>query len=322
MTAARIRNWIPENAVRPTWSSSAFLFYLGALVLLVSTVWLLESLNGPASDFGLVASIALAMAAFVAAAVLLRRVGMTILAGLAAFIGLLLFAAWVGSIFDWAGWGPDDSESFFHSDFELVFLVVEALVFAAGLLALRVFRFPLLVLPLALIVFFGLVDNLSLVTGDPGDDAHAVFSIIVGLLLVAGGVWLDRSGRAPYAFWPHAVGGFTVGGGILELLGNDDWGWALGGLIALAYIAVARVLARSTYAVIGAIGVLVVGSHFIEKWYSSISLPFFFEGSADAAKWKGPLSYLVLGLILVVLGLIVERGVRLRRRGTSPTITP
>ncbi|MEK6273729.1 MAG: hypothetical protein AABM30_00150 [Actinomycetota bacterium] len=324
MTAARIRAWFPESAYFAIWSSSAFLFYLGAFVILFSIIWLLESLNGAGSDSGLVGWTTLALASVVCAALLLRRAGWTILAGLAAFIGVIVFAAWVGSIFDWAGFSPDESDNFFTTDFEPSLLVLEALVVAAALWAIWIFRFPLLVLPVAVIAWYSLVDNVALLTGDPGNDAHAAFAVIVGMLLVVGGIWLDRAGRDPYAFWLHVVGSLTVGGGILELLGNKDlvgdtdWAFVFGGLISLAYIAAARVLSRSNYAVIGAIGVLAVGTYFIQTWYSFISIPFLFEGSGgDDAKWKAALSYMVLGLVLVVLGVLVERGTRLRRRAVS-----
>ena len=328
MTAARSRSWIPESAFFAIWSSSAFLFYLGAFVILFSSIWLLDSLDGSGHDFGLVAWATLMLVAFGAAALLLRRAGMTILAGLAAFIGLFVFSAWVGSTLDWAGLRPEGNDNFFHTDFELAYLVLEVLTAAAGLWALRVFRFPLLVLPVASILLYGFVDNVSLLTSDPGNEAHAVVSVVAGLLLVAGGIWLDREGRDPYAFWLHVVGGLTVGGGILELLGNgdlfenSDWAWALGGLISLAYIAAARLLARSSYAVIGAIGVLAVGTYFIEKWYSFISVPFLFEGSGgDEARWKAAVSYIVLGVVLVALGVLIDRGNRYRRRAL-PTGSP
>ncbi len=314
-----MRAWIPERAFFAIWSSSAFLFYLGTLVVLSATLWLLESLNGPGSDLGLVGWASLALAALVAVALLLRRAEMPILAGLAAVAGLIVFAVWVGAVEDWFGFAPEESGSFFQREFEAPLLVIEALIVAAGLAAVRVFRFPLLMLPVALVTWYGLVDNVSLLAGDPTDDTHAVFAIVFGLLLVAAGVWLDRTDRAPYALWPHVVGSVAAGGGILELLGSDDWAWALGGLISLVYIASARVFVRSSYAVIGAIGILAVGTYFIEKWYSFISIPFFFEGEGSSeATWKGPLGYILLGLVLVVLGLLVDRGTRYRARRVSP----
>lgn len=313
MTVARSRaTWIPERAFFAIWSSSAFLFYLGTFVVLAALFWLFDSLNGRGGDAGLVGWTTLGLAALVAVAEFLRRAERPVLAGLSAFTGLIVFAVWVGSIEDWLGYGPADSESFFQPEFEFSLLVIEVLVVAAGLAAVRFFRFPLLMLPVALVAWYGLVDNAALLVGETGNDAHAVLSIGVGLLLVAAGIWLDRNERKAYAFWSHVVGGVAVAGGILELLGNDDWSWALGGAVALAYIAVAALLARSSYAVIGAIGVLVVGSHFIEQWYSSLSIPFLLEASGNSAEWKGPVSYIVLGLILVVLGVLVERVRRLR----------
>jgi hypothetical protein len=320
VTAARNRAWIPETASFAIWSSSAFLFYLGTFVMLFSILWLLESLNGGGSDVGLVGWASLGLAALVSAAVVLLRAGMSVLAGLAAFLGLIVFAVWVGALEDWLGFFPDQPD-FFSDDFEIGFLVLEAVVVAVGLLALRIFRFPLLMLPVAAFAWFAIADNAAvLVDRTPGEDAHALSATIAGLLVAGAGVWLDRQGRAPYAFWLHVVGGLTAGAGLLELLDHGDWRWYLAGLIALLYVAAAHVLARSSYAVIGAIGVLWVGSHFIDEWLSTGSFPlmFFSEGPAEEIEWKLPLAYGGLGLILVVLGVLLERGRRLRPQRPSP----
>jgi hypothetical protein len=189
-----------------------------------------------------------------------------VLAGLAAFVALIVFGIWVGAFLDWVGWLPEEPEGFLGG-FDWSFVAIEILVVAAGLFALVAFRFPLLVLVVATMIWFALADNLSALFS-AGVDGQAALSAFVGLLLVAAGVSLDRAGRAPYGFWLHVVGGLVIGGGLVELLDHGAWRWILLGLVALVFIAASKALARSSYAVLGGIGVLIVGGHFIEKWWS------------------------------------------------------
>jgi hypothetical protein len=150
------------------------------------------------------------------------------------------------------------------------------------------------------------VDVLGEIFGG-GDDAHAVAVILVGLGFVALGRSMDAGGPSPRAFWLHLVGGVSVGGGVLWFLHTEDWHWVIVALVALAYISAARVLLRSSYAVLGAIGLTAVASYFIEKWFSLTSLvPFLAAAPEDVDEWGRPLVYLALGVVLVALGLLVE----------------
>jgi hypothetical protein len=323
VTAPRVRALLPPTAFRAGWSSSAFLFYFGAIVVVVALVFLIEAGNGQGDDFGLFGWATLAFAAAAVTAEVLRRAGHAVLAGLAAFVGLIPFGIWVGAFLDWVGWLPEDRDEAF-GEFEGGVVLLEGLIVAAGIYALRVFRFPLLVLPIAAVLWYALVDNLSALF-DAGTDGQAALSAFVGLLLVAAGVWLDRTGRAPYGFWLHVVGGLAIGGGLIELLDHGTWRWILLGLAALAFIAASQVLGRSSYAVLGGLGVLIVGGHFIEEWWSiPAPLPYFFfpfyfflsEEGGGGPEWEGFLAYIVLGLILVALGVLLERGLP-RRRATA-----
>ena len=82
------------------------------------------------------------------------------------------------------------------------------------------------------------------------------------------GAAYDGGGHHPYAFWLHVVGGLSVGGGILWFWHEHTWEWLLVLIVSLIYIAVARSLGRSSYAVLGALGLAGTATYFIEKWFS------------------------------------------------------
>ena len=321
MTVARVRAVFPAQVFRTGWSSAAFLFYLGAAVVVIAIVLLIGEGNGEGNDFALFGWASLGLAAAAVTAGFLRRTGHVVLAGLAAFVALVVFGVWFGAFEDWIGLFPDSRGTFFaesRGQFEGGLLLLEVVFVAAGLFMLRVFRFPLLTLAIAAVVWFACVDNGSALF-EVGDDGHAVLSVLVGLLLITVGIWLDRYGRAGYGFWLHVVGGLALGGGLLELLDHGWWRWTLLGLVSLAFVTASKVFVRSSYAVIGAVGVLLVGGHFIEDWFGvplpfPYFIPFFFFGDGgESSHWDGLLAYVVLGVILAALGLALERGLPRRR---------
>ena len=143
-----------------------------------------------------------------------------------------------------------------------------------------------------------------------------MLSILAGLALIVAGVAVDRAGREPYGCWLHVVGGLAFGGGVLALV-EGDVAWAFVGLLSLAYVAAAYLLARSSYAVLGTIGVLVTTTYFTLDGFSVLGqfLPF---GSGEIEEgldpWQVALSFVVAGLLVVVLGLVEDRITALRRR--------
>ncbi|MEO8291421.1 MAG: hypothetical protein ABI649_10560, partial [Gaiellaceae bacterium] len=128
-------------------------------------------------------------------------------------------------------------------------------------------------------------------------------------------------------FWLHVVAGLTIGGGFLWFFHEGDLDWILVGAAGLAYVALGDRLARSSWIVLGAWGMLQAASHFATKW-SAIGEGFFpipylfpfvfsFEGGYSEShrhEWLGPLIFAALGVVFLGLALLLAR----RRRDTIP----
>jgi hypothetical protein len=303
-----VEHLLPAEALKPRWSSASALVYLGGGVILVATSVLLGILGDDHGDWALAGYSALATVIALALARLLEQTGRAVAAGVLATVAVVLFATFVGSVENAIGILDVDFD-----DYQPATLVLEALTIAAAFLALRRFRAPLLVLPIAVTFWVAVADLGSI--GSWGD-AGEVLSILVGMALIVTAVAVDRAGREPYGLWLHVVGGLALGGGVLALA-DSDLAWAFVGLLSLAYVAAAYLLARSSYAVLGTIGILATTTYFSLDGFSVLGafLPF---GSGEIEEgldpWQVALSFVAAGLVIVVLGLVEGRVTAFRRR--------
>ena len=303
-----VERLLPADAVRPIWSSSSMLVYGGGLAVLFAAT----ALIGIAGDDGgrgaaLGAAVVAAAIAF-ALAELLARANRAIAAGVAATIALLFSVGALGVQLDLVG-----AFDLTVADWQPASLVLEAAVIGGALLAVRRYRAPLLMLPAAVALWIAIADLGSLVSWG---DAEELLSLGVGAVLVAGGVALDRAGRQPFAFWLHTVGALAVGGAVVALAG--DPGWLVIAAIALLFVGAAFALRRSSYAVLGAIGILVATTLFAvdPRGVVGAFVPFVGAPSGGDAleDWQIALSYLVAGLVLAAIG-VAGRLWRLPRSG-------
>jgi hypothetical protein len=303
-----VERLLPANALRPRWSSASALVYLGGFVILLATFVLLGILGDDHGDWALVGYSALAAALALPLALWLERSGRAVAAGVIATLSVLFFAFFVGTLE--SALGILDAEI---ADYQPASLLLEAATIGAALVALRHFRAPLLMLPIAVTLWTFIADLGSL---GSWDDAVLVLTIVAGVALIAAGVVVDGAGREPYGFWLHLVGGFAFGVGVIGLI-DGDLLWVVVGLLSLAYVAAAYLLARSSYAVLGALGILATTTYFTLDGFSLFGafLPF---GSGEIEEgldpWQVALSFTVAGLVIVVLGLVEDRVTALRAR--------
>ena len=311
------------NAVRAPWSEASFLAYLGGITILVAVLVFLSVESGEHGAAGLVGWSALAFAAVTLLAFVSRRNGRLVTAGLYALSAVVTFVVFLGSLLDWFGWLPDTSGSPFEG-FRFWLLLLELAAVIASTVALRIFRFPLLVLFVAASAWFFVTD---LVSG--GGDWSAIVTIAYGLALLAVAVGSDSSGSRINGFWLHVVAGVTIGGGLLWFFHDGDFDWILIGIVALVYIMLGDRLMRSSWVVLAAWGLLQVTTHFATKWAELSPFVFFPFGlllfpalgfGFDAFEekhgpvWAAPVAFVVLGLVFIVIAQVLAW----RRRGTIP----
>lgn len=319
------------RVARAGWSSASFLLYAGALIALgAAAAWLgVLSAEHSRGAFAGWSVLFWAVVEAVAFGLLLR--GRRLAAGLFGFVGLGLFAVMVGAFFSWFGWlGTGDSP---FAGFHWSLLGLELLVLVAALVDLAIFRFPLIVAVAAGVTWLFVTDLLS-----SGGNWSAWVTLLVGLALFAVGTVVDAGDGRPYGFWLHVVAGLSVGGALIYFWHSGDTQWALITVIALVFIGVGAGLRRSSYAVLGALGLIAATGFFSSSPLPSV--PFGTRSGSSSTvtvaarpapygspsqgsvtvtsssvalqnrggeAWRVPLAYLCLGLFLAFLGLLLYR---------------
>ena len=91
------------DVARARWSSSSFLLYAGAFVVLVAAVALLSWLASEHSDGAFFGWSALVFFVIAVVAIGFEAAGERVTAGLFAFVSLVMFSIWVGSFEDLIG---------------------------------------------------------------------------------------------------------------------------------------------------------------------------------------------------------------------------
>jgi hypothetical protein len=281
------------TAARAPWTSASFLLYTGGLAILLAIGALFGVLGGQYSDAGFAGWSALIVALLGVFAFAARGAGQPLTGGLFAASGVVSLAVFAGAAEEWFGWLAHTGSAF--GGFHVSHFAIELTLVVGAAVALRLFRFPFLVLIGAASTWFLVTDLVS-----NGGTWSATVSLLFGIAGLIAGSAADRV----YGFWIHVVAGLTIGGALLEFWHKSDTDWILVALVSVAFVLIAARLERSSYAVLAAIGLFLTTTHFVFKWF--LTLDFSFFGEEPQAKQHpsaAVLSYALYGLVLMLIAL-------------------
>lgn len=289
--------------VRPHWSSSTFLLYAGGLSILLAASTGLQYLSGQYGDAAYAGWSLLVLLVLLAIALAKRRRS-AIVAGLFAVSALAAFVAFVDALWTWFGWTSSSASNNPFDGFSVSRLaaLLLSLWFAVGLT--RVFRFPLLTWFVCLFSWAFVTDLIS-----NGGNWSAFVTLFVGLVLLIVGMTIDAGERRPYGFWVHVFSGLTIGGAFLYWWHSGNWHWALIAVVGLVFVAGATATDRSSWAVLGSVGLAAAAAHFTIEWWRH-GLPVIGGGSGTPRGWVPPVVLAVLGFLYLALGLGSTRRAR------------
>jgi hypothetical protein len=286
--------------IQPRWATWTFLLYAGGFTILGAALGWLSYFSSRLGNAGYVLMALLVFALLATVAERFKRTGHPITAGLFAFSAVIAFVALVGALWTWFGWLSYGSSSSF-SGFHLSRLLAELLWVAAISLALLRFRFPLLVAQLTLAVWLIVTDFIS-----GGGDWSAVVTLLVGFCFLGAGLLLDLGATRPYGFWFHLAAGLLIGGSLIYLMHGGTIEWLLIAIASVVYVGLAQLFGRSSWAVLGAWGLLIASAGLTRDW-TGIEISLFGPSGGGNRGWVPPLVFACAGVILLLLGLAAAR---------------
>lgn len=282
--------------IHPRWATWSFLVYASGLVAIVALEGWWTYFASMWSDAGFAAAAFGLFAAGAAVAAAFRRTGHPVSAGVFAFVAVLAFFAFLGALWTWFGWARSSGADGFDG-WHVTRLLLVLLSFVAALVALRIFRFPLLLVPAIFAGWYFVTDFVS-----NGGWWSALVTIAVGLFLLGAAVVVDDGPSRVYGMWLHAGAGVLVGGGLLYFFHGGDVEWTIVALLSAGYILFADAVGRASWAVLGTIGLLIASSHFALEW-THVQLFFFNAGNDTVRAWVPPLVTTCTAIVLLALGL-------------------
>ncbi len=268
--------------LRPRFDLAHLLWYTGALIV-IGAMGLFSSLAFSEWGGGALAITAIVYAAlFVALAILLWGRGLNIPGGLCLVVAvtmapLLVFG--LQNAFGWWSHGDPGGYQNFYGWIKASWLPMEIATIVAGLVAFRFCRFPFLIAPIAVALWFLSMDLVPWIFGENWNswEQRAVVSVYLGVAMLAVAWWADVRAGGDDAFWLHVFGLIIFWGGLTSMATDSDRELflAIYCLVNIGLLVLAIFLQRRAYVVFGAFGIALYLEHLAgEVFRDSLLYPF------------------------------------------------
>jgi hypothetical protein len=267
---------------------------IGAMSLFMTLGW--NSLGGWG---GFVTAIFYAVLALALTHWFLERRQLDIPAGIMAtlavvMVPLAIFAAQMALGY----WGADKPYRDYHVFIDWRWIMMEFGTLAIGAILLWRYRFPFMLMPLAVTLWYMSMDLVPFLLGKERVydwEIRKFISLWFGLAMVLVAFWVDLRSRfsRDYAFWLYLFGVLTFWGGLSLMNSGSEWGKLAYCGINVAMILVGAVLGRRVFAVFGGLGVAGYLGYLSYKVFKD-SLIF-------------PLALSLVGLAIIALGVLWQR---------------
>ena len=304
------------TADHPRFDLTNLLWYVGALIVMSAMGLFSTEAFSRWGGAALTVTALVYAGVFVAAGHYFWRVrGIRVLGGLLIAVAVSMAPLATYGIQEALGWWTHDDPDAYRDFFVWVsgsWLFMSLSAIAAGLLALRVYPFPLITLVIAVALWFLSMDLVPWIAGAPprlADDLQAyraywrdvlelrgIVSTLFGLLVLIGSWMIDVRTKADLTFWPHLSAGLCLLGGLFFWLTYDLEEWTLLCAISVVLLLVSVFLQRRSYAVFGGIGVLSYLTYLSSEVFDDV---IFFSFALTA-----------VGLLVVALGYVYFRNER------------
>lgn len=195
------------------------------------------------------------------------------------------------------GWWPDATHyQDYHRLVKWNWLYMELGTLMVGIILAWIYRYPFMVMPIAVTLWYMSMDIASMIAGSTADfTLRALVSLYFGLVMVLLAFWVDVRSRqtADYAFWLYLFGVIAFWGGLTAQSSDSELGKFLYFCINILMMWVGVILMRKVFDVFGAIGCcLYIGHLTYQVFQNSI----FF-----------PIVLTIIGFIIIYLGTLWQK---------------
>lgn len=299
--ADRLAEFLAQGAAeRPRFSFVHVLYYLGGMIaigamsLFMTLGW--ATLGGWG---GFVTAVFYAILALALTHWFLERKHLQIPAGIMATLAVVMVPLAIFGAQQALGyWGLDKPFRHYHQYIDGRWLMMELGTLAVAAALLWRYRFPFMLMPVSVTLWYMSMDlGPLLVGGDWQDwDIRKLISLNFGVLFVGLAFWVDirsRHSRKDYAFWLYLFGVMTFWGGLSLMRSGSELGKFLYLMLNVGMILTGALLGRRVFAVFGGLGVAGYLGYLSHRVFRD-SLLFPFALSA-------------IGLAIIALGVLWQR---------------
>jgi hypothetical protein len=226
-----------------------------------------------------------------------QRSGHTIPAGICATFVVAITPLAAYGLQHGMGWWPDDTSYHeYHEYIQWHWIYLELATLIAGVIMAKIYRYPFLIMPIAVTLWYMSMDVAVMLTGGQYDfEFRAFFSMWFGLLTTLLAFWVDIRSRksADYAFWLYLFGVLTFWGGLSMQHSDSELSKFIYFCINLGLIGIGAILIRRVFVIFGAFGC---------AWYFEHLASTIFKDS-----WLFPIALTAIGLLIIYLGIVWQK---------------
>jgi len=251
---------VPAASERPRFSFVHVLYYLGGLIaigamsLFMTISW---ASYGPWS--GVLFSVAYGVLFIALTHYFHERKHLAVPAGITATLAVVMVPLAIFCVQYALGyWSVDRPYRDFHVYIDGRWLLMELGTLAIGLLFFWRYRFPFMLMPIALTLWYMSMDIVPVLFSDWNDwEIRKFVSLWFGVIMVLIALWVDLRSRfsRDYAFWLYLFGVLAFWGGLSLMRSGSELGKFLYCMVNVAMILFGAAIGRRVFAVFGGLGV-------------------------------------------------------------------
>lgn len=195
------------------------------------------------------------------------------------------------------GWWPDETTyRDYHSFIKWHWIFMELGTLIVGLILAWIYRYPFMVMPIAVTLWYISMDLTAMLTGgDANFDLSSKVSMYFGLLTILIAFWTDLKSRhsADYAFWLYLFGVMAFWGGLSFQYSDSELSKFFYMCLNLLMITIGVILVRKVFVIFGALGCCIYLGHLASEIFKD-SLLF-------------PFALTLIGLIIIYIGTLWQK---------------